>query len=84
MKARLPNVQSFCPICSIQGVRSIGRTQIEYHCQSVFRHIEGIPRGHAIFQGERCIPSCGVCGEKLPHHVTACAGNLKRALERCS
>lgn len=69
-----------CPVCNSEA-RCDSPLFAKFTCGSVFWKVGGEPRGQ-IKRGDECHSDCGVCGEKLPHHVSHCAGVLKRKLER--
>lgn len=67
-----------CPICnSTKAAESIVGKKVYFKCGSEFDAITGEPRLE-LHRGAECVASCGVCGERLPHHVSHCAGVLKR------
>ena len=67
-----------CPICnSTKAAESIVGKKVYFKCGSMFDAITGEPRLE-LQRGNQCVASCGVCGETLPHHVSHCAGVLKR------
>lgn len=69
-----------CPICnSTKAAESIVGKKVYFKCGSEFDAITGEPRLE-LQRGHQCVASCGVCGETLPHHVSHCAGVLKRKL----
>lgn len=69
-----------CPLCNA-GHTSMGRQTVGFACGSVFALVGTFPRTQ-MTEGPKCRPVCGVCGQALPHHVSHCAGVLKRKLER--
>lgn len=64
-----------CPVCNADGTATANRAH--FGCGSIFDAITGEPRLE-LQRGHQCVALCGVCGETLPHHVSHCAGVLKR------
>lgn len=68
-----------CPLCDAPD-DIMGRQSVLFCCGSRFALVGTFPRTQ-MTEGPKCRPVCGVCGHALPHHVSHCAGVLKRKLE---
>lgn len=70
-----------CPICNCSDVFRLKRQRVRFSCGSEFTLLGDLPRGERR-RGRDCIAECGVCGDRLPHHVSHCAAVLKRKLPK--
>lgn len=68
-----------CPICNANesALQPSEPNSKAFNCSSVFLVRAGEPRDE-VYRGPKCIALCDTCGHALPHHITQCAGNLRR------
>lgn len=68
-----------CPICNAnESELQPSEPNIKsFNCASVFGIRAGEPRDE-VYRGLKCVALCDTCGHALPHHITQCAGNLRR------